>query len=101
MNYETYEVRVYDNGDKFWYQNGKLHRVDGPAAEYANGDKSWWQNDKLHRVDGPAAEDANGDKRWYFEGKSYLEKEFLKLTTTTCQGKMVEVDGVKYKLEKI
>ena len=23
MNYETYEVRIYANGNKEWYQNGK------------------------------------------------------------------------------
>jgi len=34
------------NGDKFWYQNNKLHRIDGPAIEHANGDKHWYQNGK-------------------------------------------------------
>jgi hypothetical protein len=33
------ECKIYDNGDKCWYLNGKLHRTDGPAIEYANGDK--------------------------------------------------------------
>ena len=28
-----YTVKVYDNGDKEWYLNGKLHREDGPAIE--------------------------------------------------------------------
>jgi len=57
------------NGDKLWYQDGKLHRTDGPAAEFANGDKSWYQNGKFHRIDGPAVERANGDKEWYVNGK--------------------------------
>ena len=30
-----YTVKVYPNGDKSWYLNGKLHREDGPAIEYA------------------------------------------------------------------
>ena len=55
-----YTVKVWDNGDKFWYLNGKLHREDGPAVECANGDKSWFLNGKLHREDGPAIERANG-----------------------------------------
>ena len=40
-----YTVKVYDNGDKFWYLNGKLHREDGPAIECTSGDKSWCLND--------------------------------------------------------
>ena len=27
-------------GDKYWFLNGKRHRVDGPAVEFANGDKA-------------------------------------------------------------
>ena len=27
--------------------NGKIHRIDGPAAEYANGDKEWYLNDRF------------------------------------------------------
>ena len=92
MAHQEYIVRVYDNGDKewhqngllhrlygpaielasgtkYWYQNGKLHRLDGPAVECANGDKSWYQNGRLHRLDGPAIEYANGGKYWYQNGK--------------------------------
>ena len=39
---QEYKVRVYANGDKSWYQNGELHRLDGPAVEYANGAKFWY-----------------------------------------------------------
>ena len=37
MNYETYEyeVRVYENGDKRWYQNGKCHRLTTPNGHGA------------------------------------------------------------------
>ena len=28
-----YTVKVWDNGNKFWYLNDKLHREDGPAME--------------------------------------------------------------------
>jgi hypothetical protein len=96
---QEYRVIVGDNGDKFWYQNDKLHRLDGPAVEWSDGDKSWYQNDKLHRLDGPACEYANGNKTWYqnderhrldgpaieyadgfkawyIEGKKLTEKEF-------------------------
>ena len=39
-----YTVKVYSNGTKYWYLNGKLHREEGPAVEYANGDKYWYLN---------------------------------------------------------
>src|SRR5580692_10445424 len=29
-------------GDKEWYFEGQLHRVDKPAIEYANGNKEWY-----------------------------------------------------------
>ena len=41
-----YTVKVWANGDKYWYLNGKLHREDGPAVEYANGSKFWYLNGK-------------------------------------------------------
>src|SRR5690606_24568249 len=40
----------FSNGDKFWYQNGKLHREDGPAAEWVHGNKYWYKNDVLYKA---------------------------------------------------
>ncbi len=40
---------VRNNGDKFWYKNGKLHREDGPAQEWADGEKYWYENGKFIR----------------------------------------------------
>jgi hypothetical protein len=73
MTYKTYEVKVYDNGHKDWYLNGKYHREDGPAVEYADGAKYWYLNGKLHREDGPAVEWSNGDKHWYLNDTEYTE----------------------------
>ena len=70
---EEYKVKVNQYGDKRWYQNGKLHRLDGPACEYANGGKSWWQNNERHREDGPAVEYADGSKFWYQNNKRHRE----------------------------
>jgi len=39
---QEYRVEVYVDGAKIWYQNGKLHRLDGPAIEYASGNKEWF-----------------------------------------------------------
>ena len=66
----------YRNGDKAWFQNDKRHRLDGPAMEYPDGTKEWYQNDKLHRLDGPAMEYPDGSKEWYIDGKQYSEEEF-------------------------
>ncbi|NCP91294.1 MAG: hypothetical protein GW827_13910 [Flavobacteriales bacterium] len=41
---KTYEVKVHDNGDIYWYLNGQYHREDGPAIEFANGDIYWYLN---------------------------------------------------------
>jgi hypothetical protein len=55
----------HPNGAQFWYQNGKLHRLNGPAKEKFDGQKEWYQNGQLHRLDGPAIEKPNGDQYWY------------------------------------
>jgi len=96
-----YTVKVDDLGTKHWYQNNKLHRVDGPAIEGANGTKFWCLDGKLHRTNGPAVEYADGSKHWYLDGKELTESQWLqavKPKVASCVGKVVEVDGVKYKL---
>jgi len=78
MSYITYEVKVYNNGEKYWYQNDELHRVGGPAVEYSNGTKCW-----------------------YLEGQELTEAEFNARTKPSCSGKVVEIDGKKYTLTEI
>lgn len=100
---QTYKVIVDADKSRFWYNDkDQPHRLDGPAYEYADGDKSWWVNGKRHRLDGPALECADGSKEWWVEGKRMSEKEFNAYIKPkpTCEGKVVEVDGVKYKLVK-
>jgi hypothetical protein len=70
---QEYRVQVNTNGDIEWFQNGKRHRLDGPAYEYADGDKEWYQNGKRHREDGPAFENVSGYKAWYQNGKCHRE----------------------------
>jgi hypothetical protein len=124
MSYQEYTVRVYHSrtewsnseglfhrtdgpaieyadGDKKWYVDGKFHRTDGPAIEYANGGKSWYVEGKRHRTDGPAVEWSDGTKKWYLEGKEYTEEEFKKKMSDNCSGKVVEIDGKKYKLTEV
>ena len=121
-----YTVRVYESGTKIWFLNGKRHREDGPAIEradgtkqwwfnnrhhredgpaieYADGDKSWFLNGKRHREDGPAVEYANGGKSWWLNGKYLTEDEWRAKVQPqpSCDGKVVEIDGKKYKLTEV
>ena len=122
---ETYIVKVDQNGNRFWYQNDKVsrldgpaiewangtrewylngqrHRVDGPAIEWAEGTRIWYLNGQRHRVDGPAIECANGHREWWIEGKQLTEQEFLaKTKNNSCTDKIVTIDGVQYRLTAI
>jgi len=62
-----YEINEF--GNKYWFFNNKLHRLDGPAAEYSNGDKLWFLYGRYHREDGPAIENANRTKEWWYQGQ--------------------------------
>ena len=105
MNYKIYKVNVYPSGRKHWYLNGKLHREDGPAIEEASGHKEWFLNGKQHREDGAAVEYANGDKEWYLNGEklshSEWKEEVAKLNSPSCNGKVVEIEGKKYRLMEV
>jgi hypothetical protein len=100
---QTYKVIVDEQKTIRWFNDkDEYHRLDGPAVEMANGYKAWYVDDKLHRLDGPALEYASGFKEWYVDGKEMTEEEFDKYTKPkpSCEGKVVEVDGVKYRLVK-
>ena len=74
---KTYKVIVDELNTIRWYnEQGKLHREDGPAVEYADGSKSWFRNGQFHREDGPAVEYADGRKYWYINDKELTETEF-------------------------
>lgn len=124
-NCKVYEVRVYENGEKQWWLNGEYHREDGPAVEWPDGTKEWmlngnrhredgpaienpggtnywFLNNELHREDGPAVEDTDGYKAWYLHGEKLTEEEHrLRTSGQTCNGKIVEIDGIKYKLTAV
>jgi hypothetical protein len=37
--------KVNKYGSRFWYnEEGKFHRIDGPAVEWSNGIKFWFIN---------------------------------------------------------
>ena len=92
------KVKVDPGGNKLWFLNGKLHREDGPAIELTNGTKHWYLNGKYHREDGPAYEHADGTKEWYLNDKRLTEAQFNEKMKKPCDNKVVEIDGIKYKL---
>ncbi len=55
-------------GNKTWWKDNQVHRINGPAIEYTNGDKHWYLNDKRHREDGPAIQCMDGFQAWYYKG---------------------------------
>ena len=98
---KTYKVTVDNNGTKYWYnEQDQFHRERGPAIERVDGTKEWWRNGLLHREGGPAVEWANGDKSWFLNGQLLPEAEF-NIRTKSCDGRVVEIDGKKYKLQAV
>jgi hypothetical protein len=60
-----------------WYKDGKLHREDGPAIEWHDGAKSYYLNDL-----------------------KYSKKDYQDIISKSFVNKVIEIDGVKYKLTK-
>lgn len=94
---KEYRVKVSATKTEWYNLDGKLHREDGPAIERKNGDKYWYRNGEAHREDGPAVEYADGDKHWFLNGEVLTESQFNQ-RMNLCNGKIVEIDGKKYKL---
>jgi len=42
---------------------------------YHSGNKTWFCNSLIHRIDGPAIEDTDGTKLWYVHGKRVTKLE--------------------------
>jgi hypothetical protein len=118
-----YTVKVYEDGDRYWFLNGKLHREDGPAVESsitgrfwylngkrhredgpalecADGTREWYLNGKLHRTDGPAIECADGTRFWYLHGNRVTEEEVMNITKELTVADIEKLLGHKFKIIK-
>ena len=82
------------NGTQRWYQNDQLHRLDGPAVIYENGTQDWFQNDQLHRLDGPAVIYENGTQDWYLEGVEITQEEHAFRTRSVKELTMAEIEAL-------
>tara|TARA_R110002096_G_C14661910_1_gene728322 strand:- start:14648 stop:14944 length:297 start_codon:yes stop_codon:yes gene_type:complete len=86
---------------KEWYQNGQLHRDDGPAVITAMNRQEWYQNGQLHRDDGPAVITETGRYKYYIRGKNIgpLEVELQRMPAHKCS--VMEVEMTVAEIEKI
>ena len=69
----------YSNGDKYWYLNGKHHRLNGPAKilnntfyKHLEPAKFWYVKDEHHRLDGPAVDERH-TKLYFLFGKNMFQ----------------------------
>ena len=81
-------MHEYEDGTKWWYKDGNLHRLDGPAFEGVDGSKAWFKNDGLHREDGPAVERPDGDKAWWLNGEDYSFDDWLEKLNISYEDKL-------------
>lgn len=113
---KTIELRckqeVNDNGQLIYeeYQlNNKFHNEHGPAIKAWNNGitfNSYYLNNELHNEHGPAVrewDDNNGQlcHEAYYLNHELLSKEEWERRVNSCVGKIVEIDGKKYRLEEV
>ena len=71
--------------------------IEYTVKVFKNGNKEWWLNGKIHRIDGPAYENSNGYKAWYLNGKEVTEAEVLcPKHTIQIDGKVIELSHESY-----
>lgn len=88
-------VRTTPDGTRFWIQNGKIHRENGPAIITAEGSKWWVRHNVLHREDGPAVTWPNGGEIWCRNGLLHRNGG---PAITTAHGRMGWwIDGKPYR----
>lgn len=101
---KKYTVIVHDDGCISWgNEKNQLHCEHGPAIIWPSGAKEYYIEGKRHRLDGPAVEYACGSKEYFIEGDRLTEEDFNTRTKPKglYDGKVVEVEGKKYKLQSI
>lgn len=80
---------IFNDGTMKWYEDGVLHRENGPAVVYADGVQCWYTNGKQHRTDGPAVEHPSGEHIWYLRGAWIRTAEAFAKRTKKSKDDMV------------
>lgn len=73
------DVKIADDGEMRWEQDGVLHRENGPALIRPCGTREWRINGWLHREDGPAVEYSNGEQEWWVHGRELTQEQYFGL----------------------
>jgi hypothetical protein len=101
------KVVVHRETTEYYDAQGKLHRNTSPAVVESDGSKFWYKHGVLHREDGFAIEYPEGTGEWWINGNRLTEEEFNsrayagELGHYPLHGKIMEIDGKKYKLEAV
>ena len=104
----------YDDGKLYsekYRVDRKLHNPEGPAFRcwHSNG-QLWYEiyylNGQGHNPEGPAYRKwyANGQltcETYWINGKKLTKEQFESRNKPSCNDKVVEIDGKKYKLTAI
>lgn len=70
---------ISKRGFRYWCNNEKWHRANGPAISYADGDQEWYLYGERHRTDGPAVMCGDGFTTWFWHGRYVSEYEHMML----------------------
>ncbi len=94
LNVTEFPFRVKDsNGNLIYFEESHKrwakfeHDSEGNVIYYENSNGFWWR----------AQYDANGNKIYFENSRGEIEDKRSK----PCEDKVVEIDGVKYKLVKL
>jgi hypothetical protein len=80
---ETYQ----EDSDGYWHKHE--YNADGNETYYENSTGYWWK----------AEYNADGNETYYEDSKGV--KKGTPKSSKTCEGKVIEVDGIKYKLKAL
>lgn len=67
------------DGIERWYEDGKLHRLNGPAVIGPDGREIWYKDGLPHRQSGPAFIDSDGRQEWWIDGVRITRTHLKKL----------------------
>ena len=111
---QKYIVTVDKDRTTWRNEAGQSHRLNGPAHEYADGRYSYYVDGVHGREDGPSRffpgkGGKPGCEEFTFKGHSYRSLAELKAAVdkmnappvVSLVGKVVEIDGKKYKLAAV
>ena len=83
------------NGNETYYENSDGYWI---RREFdSGGNRTYWEDSKGYYV--KREHDADGNETYYENSNGH--KEGTPRSAKTCEGKVVEVDGIKYKLKAL